>query len=310
MSRKVLYIVCILFPVFFACEEILLEDDISGQKVNLTAPSDNAKFYSTGITFSWDPVENGTQYRIQIAKPDFANAMQIVIDNVTDTTAFTTQLNVGNYEWRVQAVNSGYNTAFSSRKFNVVSNEDFESNTVTLSLPNDNLITNVPEQTLSWQQVLGTTAYRVQIVNSSGSTINEQDVTNTSLSYTFPEGSHTWKVSATNGEQVTMYSSRTLLIDATVPATPQLTTPANLSNTSDSNITFQWARTPVAGSTERDSIYIYKNNTLTNLQYKNVQTSPYITAALANGTYFWYVKSFDEAGNVSQQSTVFSFTLN
>lgn len=293
-----------------SCEEIIMEDDISNEVVHLVAPVNNAQFFSTGVTFTWDPIEYGTHYRIQIAKPDFANPMQIVLDTTIDTTSFTTQLNVGEYEWRVRAVNSSYSTAFSSRFLTVVSNEDFESNSVTFSSPVNNLITNVGTQNLSWQPVIGATGYTVQVVNSTNTIVHEQNVTGTSYSYTFPEGNFQWKVRATNGEQNTLFASRSITVDTTVPNTPVLVSPVNLANTSDNDITFEWTRTPIAGSTETDTIYIYTNSTLTDLEYKNLETSPYNTSTLNDGTYYWFVKSFDEAGNVSQQSSVFSFTLN
>jgi len=306
--------ILLMLPLFFAfisCEEILLEDDISKETVHLVAPGDSVQFFSTGITFTWDPIENGTRYRIQIARPDFDNPLQIITDNVTDTTSFTTQLNVGRYEWRVQGVNSGYTTPYSTRSFTVISNEDFASNSVTLSSPNNNLITNIPAQNLTWQPVIGATSYHFQVTDASGTTVVfEQDVAATNLNYTFAEGNFQWKIRASNGEQNTLYASRSILVDATTPNVPVLTLPANLTNTSNHDITFQWNRVNISGSSEKDSLYIYTNNTLTDLEYKNTETSGYNTSTLDNGTYYWFVKSFDAAGNASARSSVFSFTLN
>ena len=308
--KKILLLPMLLLLVF-SCEEILLEDDITDETVNLVAPVDDAEFYSTGITFTWGPIANGTQYRIQIARPNFTAPLQIITDNVVDTTSFTTQLNVGDYEWRIKAVNSGYETAYSTRSLKVLSNEDFQNNSVTLSLPANNTITDVASQNLVWQPVIGATGYHIQIVNTQSNTsVSEQDTNGTTVTYLFPEGNYQWKVRAGNGDQNTLYSSRTILVDLTAPNTPQLTLPANLNNTSNNDVTFQWNRVAIAGSAEKDSIYIYNNNTLTDLEYKNEQTSPYNTATLGDGTYFWFVKAFDAAGNISQQSSVFSFTLN
>ncbi|NDI98160.1 hypothetical protein GWA97_03640 [Flavobacterium sp. LaA7.5] len=308
--KKLLYI---LLPILLllSCEEILLEDDISDETVLLIAPADNAQFFSTSITFTWGAIENGTEYRIQIAKPDFNNPLQIIADSVVDTTSFTTQLGIGNYQWRVQGVNSGYETAFSTRSLTVVSNEDFQSNTVALTSPANNIITNTATQNLVWQSILGATQYNLQILDSNNNLVDEQDVTGTSVSYTFSDGSYQWRIRATNGEQNTLYSSRNILIDTTVPNTPILNTPANSGNTSDNDITFSWSRTAIAGSAETDVIYIYNNSSLTDpAVYEGEETSPYTTSTLSNGTYYWYVKAFDEAGNESQQSSVFSFTIN
>lgn len=311
MKKIAYFIVPALILINISCEEILMEDDITGETVRLTAPVDDAQFFSTGITFTWEPIEYGTQYRIQIARPNFDAPLQIVADNIVDTTSFTAQLNVGDYQWRVQGVNSSYHTAFTTRSFTVVSNEDFQSNSVTLTSPSNNIITNDASQNLVWQPVIGATSYQVVVVDAeNNSIISDETTTVTDYSYAFTEGNFHWKVRASNGEQNTLYSSRSLLIDTTTPNTPVLNTPADLSNTSDNNVAFQWTRNPVAGSMEKDSIYIFNNSQLNDLEYKNLETSPYNTSSLSEGTYYWYVKSFDEAGNSSQQSSVFSFTLN
>lgn len=294
-----------------SCEEIVMEDDITDKIVNLVAPTDGAGFSSTGVIFTWDAIENVTQYRVQIARPDFVNPLQIVKDSVVKGNFFTTQLNVGEYQWRVKGINSGYETVYSTRSFTVVSNDDFQNNLVVLSSPANSIITNTAGQNLSWQSVIGATAYHLQVVNTdSNVVIVQQDVTNTSFSYTFPEGNFQWKVRATNGDKNTLYSSRSLQVDTVIPNKPVLNTPANLSTTSDNNVSFQWTRPPVLGSAEKDSIYIYTNAGLTNLHYKNRHSSPYNATALPEGTYYWFVKSFDEAGNVGQQSSTFSFILN
>lgn len=308
---KKIYLLPLFLFSLFSCEQIVLEDDITDEIVNLVAPADGSVFNSTGITFTWNAIENGSEYRIQIARPNFQAPLQIVTDVVVNTTSFTTQLNVGEYQWRVQGVNSAYETAYSTRSFTIISNEDFQNNSVTLSSPADNIITNSALQNLSWQAVIGATAYHLQVVNPANSTvIAEQDVTATNFSYTFPEGNYQWKVRATNGTQNTLYAMRSLLVDTVVPNTPTLTAPVNSSSSSDNDVSFQWTRIPVAGSAEKDSIYIYSNSALTTLYYKNEHTSPYNALALPDGTYYWFVKSFDQAGNVGQQSSVFSFTLN
>ena len=308
--KKLFYLLFIV-TLLFSCDEIIMEDDISDKSVTLLAPANDAEFFSTGITFNWNPLEYVSEYRIQIALPDFENPLQIVIDQIIDTTSFSTQLNTGQYEWRVQAVNSGYSGLFATRAFTIISNEDFQNNSVALTSPANNLITNTASQYLSWESIIGAEQYQLLITDANGSTIIvDEQFPETGYSYSFPDGNFQWKVRASNGTVNTLYTSRSLLVDTTVPTTPVLDSPANESASSENTVVFQWSRVPIAGSTEKDSIYIYKNNTLTLLEYKNEQTSPYNMTNLANGTYYWYVKSFDEAGNISQQSSVYSFSLN
>lgn len=294
---------------FFSCEEILFEKDISKSEVQLVAPVDKAQFFSTGITFTWESVADATNYQLQIAKPNFTSPMQIVLDTIITGTNFNHQLLIGEYEWRAKAINSAYSTNYTSRLVSVVSDTDFQSNTIVLSAPTDNLITKTKLQSLSWQSIIGAKGYQLQVYDSNNVLKTDQALTSTTVNYTFLEGSYTWRVRATNGAQQTLYSSRSILVDSTVPNTPVLSIPANASTTTNTNLSFEWSRTPISGSAEKDSIYIYKDNTLTTLQLKNEGVSPF-SATLDLGTYYWFVKAFDQAGNVSNRSTTFSFTVN
>ena len=299
----------LLFLTFISCEEIIMEKDISKNEVVLIAPTYNAQFYSTGVSFTWDIVADATEYQLQIATPNFANPLQIVLDTTIKETNFTQQLPIGNYEWRVRAKNSAYSTNYSLRLVSVVSAADFQNNTLVLNTPVNNLITKTVLQNLSWQSIIGATGYQVEVYDGNNTVISDQTITTTNLNFTFTEGSYFWKVRASNGTQQTLYSSRSILVDTTVPNTPVLTTPANTSTTTNTSVNFQWNRVPVAGSVEKDSIFIYTDAALTVVKLKKEASSPFATT-LELGTYYWYAKSFDQAGNKGTKSSVFSFTVN
>ncbi|WP_445713183.1 hypothetical protein [Flavobacterium sp.] len=300
----------LLVFTFLSCEEVLMEDDISDETIVLLAPADNAQFFSTSVTLTWEPVQYATKYRLQIAKPNFATATEIVLDTELTTTSFTQQLNIGDYEWRVKAINSAYETNYVARRLTVVSNDEFDNNIVVLNNPSNSLNSNSVNQTLSWNAVIGATSYQLQIFDNSSTLVSNQTLATTSYSHTFTEGNFTWKVRASNGTDYTLYSSRTILIDTTLPNVPTLTAPTNASTTSSSNISFNWNRIPISGSQEFDSLYVYSNVALTNLVLKKRVTNPHSETILDNGTYYWRMKSFDEAGNVSAASSTFSFTKN
>jgi predicted secreted protein len=307
ISYKILSIFFIL--IFISCEEILLVDDISEKEVFLTAPVNNAALYSTGVSFSWENVENAEKYQLQIATPNFENPLQIVLDTLVTKNSFTQQLNIGQYEWRIRAVNSGYKTAYKSRSFAIINNEDFQNNTVTLVTPSNNLTTKTAAQKLSWQTIIGATSYQIQILDKDNDIIKEETTSSAFINYTFDEGNHTWKVRASNGTQQTLYSSRSILVDTQAPNTPILSSPVNSNTAAAGDIEFKWSRTSIAGSAEKDSIYVYNGSALTNLNFKDEAVNPY-NKTMAAGTYYWFVKSFDAAGNESARSIVFNFTLN
>lgn len=309
--KKTIYTLILIYSFFVlqSCEEILLEDDITDKEVTLVAPVNNAMLNNTSVFFAWENVENATKYRLQVARPDFANPVQIVLDTLVSGNSFNQQLNIGNYQWRVKAVNSGYETVYATRNITVMSNSDFQSNTVTLLTPNNNMVTNVTVQNLMWQPIIGAIGYQVQIIDANSTIISDQTVPATNFNYTFPEGNLQWRVRAMNGIQQTMYTARSILIDTTNPNTPVLTAPVNASTVSNTAINFQWNRTPIAGSVEKDSIYVYTNSGLTDLQFKNQASSPF-SITLNVGTYYWYVKTFDQAGNTSSQSSTFNFIVD
>lgn len=286
-----------------------MEKDISKSEVILVAPTNNAQFYSTGVSFTWDIVTDATEYQLQIATPNFANPLQVVLDTTIEENSFTQQLPIGNYEWRVRAKNSAYTTNYATRLVSVVSAADFQNNTVVLNTPVNNLITKSVLQNLSWQSIIGATGYQVQVYDGNNTVISDQTITTANLNYTFTEGSYFWKVRASNGTQQTLYSSRAILVDTTIPNTPVLTTPTNTSTSTNTSVNFQWNRVPVAGSVEKDSIFIFTDAALTVVKLKKEANSPF-TTTLELGTYYWYAKSFDQAGNRGAKSSVFSFTVN
>ncbi|WP_136667689.1 hypothetical protein [Flavobacterium sp. H122] len=309
MKKFILIAFSIISLMCFSCEEILLEDDISKEEVVLVAPQNNEQFNSTSITFTWEPVQYAKKYRLQIAKPNFTSPTQIVLDTEITVTNQIVQLPVGSYEWRVQAISGNTTTAYQTRSIVVLSNQNFQDNTVVLSSPANNFNTNITAQNLSWESVIGATGYTFQVFNSNNVIITTQNITGTSTSFTFPEGSFTWRVRATNGNQNTLFSSNNIIVDVTAPNVPTLVAPSNATVTNDTSVNFQWSRTPIAGSIESDKIYIFKDAALTNLFSETQTSSPY-SVTLPVGTYYWYVKSFDIAGNQSVKSNVYSLTIN
>src|SRR5690554_3391863 len=119
---------CFLIFTLCSCEEILFEQDISKDVVRLIAPVNNAEVESNSVRFNWEAMEGATNYEIQIATPNFENANQLVLNTVGEDNFYQHELIVSEYEWRVQAQNSGYVTAYSSAKFKVVPVTNFSNN--------------------------------------------------------------------------------------------------------------------------------------------------------------------------------------
>lgn len=113
------YTLFVLFFITISCEEIIMEQDISNEKVQLLAPSNNAVLKAGAGSFNWDVVKGADKYRLQLAIPNFAAANQVVVDTLITNTIFIKNLTVNTYQWRVKANNSAYETAYSVRDLTV-----------------------------------------------------------------------------------------------------------------------------------------------------------------------------------------------
>ena len=130
-----------LLVLIIACEDILEEPDISSSQVDVFAPLDNTVLTNNTVNFNWDTVTDARSYRVQVAQPDFENAQQLVLDSImvldslgnVSTSVEQTLLN-GNYAWRVKASNGGFETAYTTQRFQV--NGDPDVDTTPPSTPN------------------------------------------------------------------------------------------------------------------------------------------------------------------------------
>ncbi|PQJ76538.1 hypothetical protein [Polaribacter glomeratus] len=116
MKKKLIYFAVLL--LFYNCE-VFFEEDISNEQVLLLAPSNNSEVVAGSIQFNWQEVLEATDYQIQIATPDFEQASQIVLDSIVTNTIYTKDLEVGAYQWRIKASNSGYSTGYQTNSFSV-----------------------------------------------------------------------------------------------------------------------------------------------------------------------------------------------
>lgn len=107
-----------LFIVFVSCDAIFLED-ITSLTVTPQAPLNNSEVDSGSVTFSWRLTDQAELYKIQIAEPDFQNASQILLDTTLSSNTIQKSLDVGDYQWRIKAMNSDYETAYQTINFSV-----------------------------------------------------------------------------------------------------------------------------------------------------------------------------------------------
>lgn len=303
---------CVIVLLHISCEDILFEDDLSDIEVNLLAPVDGITVYEGDVNFSWEEIDYVEQYQLLIATPNFENASQIVLDTIVSSRSFITQLFPGSYEWKLRALNSGYKSEYSASIFTVFESVEFTEREVNLLSPIKGEDSNITNHILSWQSVSDAIEYRIQIWNPDLNGVLEEDqiIASTSYEHDFIEGDFTWQVRAQSETQNTLYSSNELHIDLTPPNDVVLELPIDESILTDVDVEYTWSRIGIEGSIEVDSIYVYSNSVLSELAFKAKGVEGAYNIEMEKGNYFWFVQSFDAAGNKNTKSEVFNFELN
>ena len=199
----------------FSCDDIIEVVDISNDTITVLAPQNNVNLIENDITFTWNTIEDANAYRIQIAKPDFETAQQIITDSLVSTNFFNiTTSTSGSYEWRVRGENSEYATPYSTQKFTLMATPptDISMSTVSISAPIDaSMFSTSDTITFSWQNVDDATAYDIQIATPNfenpTETLRDETIPNTTISVTgLDTNPYKFRVRAKNTSFETEYS--------------------------------------------------------------------------------------------------------
>ena len=219
MKKKILFGLSILF--LMACEAIFVED-ISKSYIRLTAPSNSASIKTGEISFLWKKVGEADSYQLQIVTSSFSTPNQVLLDTTVLLNTFVYKLDQGDYEWRIKAKNSDYETMFEANTFTVINSEITNAVTELLS-PKSEEKTNVSNQNLTWSVVPAAIEYRVQIYSPDiqGVLVDDVIVTETEYSYDFSEGAFVWQVRPQNDFQNGKYVKRKIIIDTEKPNVPE-----------------------------------------------------------------------------------------
>ncbi|MFV0572065.1 MAG: hypothetical protein ACK5M1_06510 [Xanthomarina gelatinilytica] len=217
--KKLVYIL-LCGAMVLACDDVVGVKDISNQFVVVMAPTEDAQLTTNNVTFNWQTVEEATQYRIQIATPDFESASQILTDSLAVGTNFNKVLDSGEYQWRIRAENSEYHTAYSTQSFSVFTEpNDISNKQVVLLAPADGVtFTDVNTINFSWEAVLDADQYVIQIATpnfqNALEVITDQTLNNTQFSASNLEANaYEWRVKAINTSSETLYSKYSFTVE-------------------------------------------------------------------------------------------------
>jgi hypothetical protein len=163
---------------------------------------------------------------------------------------------------------------------------------------------------LDWSTVTGASAvhYQLQVDNNadfSSPAVNSSSVSSSSYTVTtaLANGTYYWRVRAVDvaGNASAWTSARYFRVDTVAPPVPSLISPANGAHTKDSTPFLDWS-TVTDASPVHYMLQVDNHADFSSLVFgsSSVSSSSHtLTAALANGTYYWRVKAVDAAGNAS-----------
>jgi|GEM_PF-266649 len=288
--------------------EVRLPSDISNESVQLLAPADKSTSVQNKVTFWWNETEGAESYRIQVVTPSFTNPQKLAYNQLSDSCSVTMNLDAGDYQWRVKAINSKYETKYTTASFSVYGT-DLSNQEVSLLSPLYDAVINQSPVHFTWDETVSGAGYKILIKEGSwdsGSTVYETTTSQTEAKAELGDGTYIWGVKATDplNNTSTGYSVRPLTIDLTKPEAPQLKTPANNLKTEEYTIGFSWE---AADETDNDldytlEIYQVKSSSVVQLTGKTTTQESVSYNFDTAGTYKWRVYATDNAGNKSDYS--------
>ena len=300
------FVCCVLF--LGGCDD-LLEEDLDGFGVVLLTPPDGYSTASNLVSFQWEAVPRAMGYRVQIATPDFSNPILILHDSLVTDARFSAALTPGSYQWRVRAENPNSTTAYYQRNLTVTEATSLEGLTPLLIGPASNISTSDDAIAFSWQSLSGADDYRFELRSGgqTGGIVLAQIVAGTSLSLSaIDEGTYAWGIQAQNSNGTSNFSYRNLTVDRTPPDQPVLLAPVAAASLPNAPFSFQWQSGSNAGSGSIDSLFVEDDAEQTIRAL--LATSTTYSDSLGVGSYTWYVRTIDGAGN-GASSTVRGFTV-
>ena len=261
--------------------------------------------YSSRVT------QEAQNYRIQVStSSDFSNILDQAVVDQTQYTPSSMTYPEGPLYWRVQAIDDSGNYLTMSSTGTVTK----ASSPITLTSPTDTAtVSGVPYFT--WTPQNWAANYVIEIYKngdlnfSSSNRILQQQTKVSAWSYSgnLPAGVYAWRVQRldASGNQGPWSTGRTFTLH---PTAPTLSTPADQSQQSGSNLYFTWNAVQGAVSYQFQSSTVSDFNSMTE-NLVTVMSAWAPTSQYNPGTYYWRVNLLDASNNVLSTSGSRSFTV-
>lgn len=299
-----------------SCKKIF-EEDLSAKSIVINMPNNNFISSNSTLQFWWEEVDGASTYLLQIVKPSFDTIITLVVDSNVSGNKFNWSFSPGKYQWRIKACNSAGCSNFQVYNLEIDSSLDLSNSSTILLSPNPNIYTNKISIEFRWLKQYYADYYYFSVFDNNNIPIIYNESVYTDFIYipgqnivdTLKEGYFKWEITAENANSTGITSSSNFTIDRTNPDIPTLVKPTNNYMQSSKTIDFQW----VSGSDlnySYDSLFVYLDSTMISIfkSYKLTQNT--LSDSLNSGSYYWFVKTIDKAGNKSHLSEIRKFIIN
>jgi len=301
------------FVIAYSCEEMTVPD-LADKELIILAPPDSIHSTSADHILWWEPVEGIDFYHLQVVSPSFAETQFIMLDSNVTTNHFEMAFNQGVYEWRVKAVNIASETRYEYRTIFIDSIESMGY--VEIISPKDNEYTNETLILFSWNYLANADKFLFEIYDLNDSLIltrvmNEGETTvDISQTDNSREGRYFWNVQAIKSTEITSPEYHAFTIDTTKPAVPVLLSPKNDTTFTDSLVIFSWHPPENNGSPIISELYVSTDSLFSQTEPKVIENGYEEEMIFESGTYYWYLKYEDKAGNSGETSETRKFSVS
>lgn len=297
-----------------SCGDII-EPSISKSKMQAEAPANQYQSISYNLNFWWDEVDHALTYHLQVVTPSFASPGNLVLDTIVKKNTFAFTLSPGNYQWRVMAENGSSQTAYTTPRSFAVAASSIKQQSLLLSTPPNNLVTNQSAVVFQWANLYGATQYRFEIDTNNFTDETAVVVNKTTpgqqLNFTFPKDQvYQWRVRTENDTAQSLWSAvSNVTYDHTPPDKVTFNSPTQGQSVS-LPVALQWN---TSASAVKYKVYVFKSDStsLYNTSFPvQVNTTSYsFKFGNPGDKVYWKVTAVDAAGNEGTASELRNFIL-
>lgn len=313
MRIKNFLLAVVISLVGLSCEDVF-EVDLSQESVELLSPADSLVTELSSHSFWWEQLSGASSYTLEIVRGTFNQAESLVLDTTMAENSFDYMLSPGDYQWRVRAENSAYQTGYTTNSLFIDSTINISGVQIEIMSPVPAYASSVLTIEFSWQELYNADGYHWELRDENMNLIDSKsELTQANTTYEFSQdGFYFWQVKAFNNTSntYTQFSTAELYIDTNAPELAQLLSPSDGDSLVDSElVVFEWEsdQAQTGESMVTDYLYIDSDSSFTQSPIVIGQDLEQYSHSLEQGSYLWKVERVDAAGNTTSTQQINQF---